>query len=58
MTERDNDSNSPNHVPLCINGMIPVLSKLSDPHVLQALASQLLFLRTINTYLFLFIKIR
>jgi hypothetical protein len=42
ITERDNDS--PNSVPLCINGMIPVLCKLSDPHVLQALAGQFSFL--------------
>ncbi|CAF2095392.1 unnamed protein product [Rotaria magnacalcarata] len=41
ISERDNDSNSPNRVPLCINGMIPVLNKLSDPNVLQALASDI-----------------
>jgi len=43
ITQRDNDSDSPNRVPLCINGMIPVLCKLSDPHVLQALAGQFSF---------------
>ncbi|CAF4275921.1 unnamed protein product, partial [Rotaria sp. Silwood2] len=41
ITERDDDSNSPNRVPLCINGMIPVLFKLSDPNVLQALTSDI-----------------
>ncbi|CAF3532893.1 unnamed protein product [Rotaria sp. Silwood1] len=42
ITERDNDSNSPNRVPLCINGMIPVLFKLSDPNVLQALTNDII----------------
>ncbi|CAF4165102.1 unnamed protein product [Rotaria socialis] len=41
ISERDNDSHSPNRVPLCINGMIPVLNKLSDVNVLQALATDI-----------------
>ena len=31
-------TDSPTRVPLCVNGMIPALS---DPHVLTALAGQL-----------------
>ncbi|CAF1215332.1 unnamed protein product [Rotaria sordida] len=41
IAERDNDSNSPNRVPLCINGMIPVLFKLSDSNVLQTFTSDI-----------------
>ncbi|CAF0712063.1 unnamed protein product [Adineta steineri] len=41
ITERDHDSNSPSRTPLCINGIIPTLSSLSDPHVLHALAGDI-----------------
>ncbi|UJR29195.1 hypothetical protein I4U23_010409 [Adineta vaga] len=38
LMKRDYDSNSPSHTPLCMNGII---SKLSDPHVLYALAGDI-----------------
>ena len=53
--ERDNnDSDSPSRIPLCVNGLIPVPSNLSDPQVLQALAGQWILSRTINIHLFFF----
>jgi hypothetical protein len=47
----DNDSDSPNRVPLCINGIIP------DPHVLQALAGQFKTKKYLSGVFFL-IKLR
>lgn len=40
MSDRDESSASPHRVPLCVNGMIPLLSKSSDSFLLASLAGR------------------